>query len=528
MKRILLAITIGAAFAACGTEPRVYFASDASVGDSDGGDAAEPNPTDGGADGGGDSDTPVVREDCGDGIDNDGDELVDCEDLVDCGDAPECAPLPTEICDDGIDNDGDELADCEDDDCFADPGCGAPPAEICDDGIDNDGDELIDCEDLVDCGDLAECVGPEETCDDGIDNDGDAFVDCEDNDCFADPDCDVECPDGALPVGGGCPEIVDPVDYVFGDTLSYINALSIPPRNTDAECCFDFTGDGDIDNGLALLVGALAVIGEDLDIQATLDEALADDAITTLIEWKHWPDSPEFSIYLGTNDGDGDGEPDQAFEDRAAGDGIFQIKPESFGEAGALVQFNSAAISDGYLVAGPSLFRLILPLDGGGFTIDLDLTLEQARIEGSIREMETGIESVNPEFDIDGTMMEFGGLMVGGVVALDQIFSIIDEIARSCTCARIDPDEPVITYGDDGTQYAVACVQTPSGSACAADDGTICENLSLVCSILPSLPSLGLNDVDTDGNEVGDALSVGLRLSATGAALGHPAIAPGE
>ena len=49
-----------------------------------------------------------------------------------------------EICDDGIDNDGDTYIDCNDFDCSGDPAC---PEEICDDGIDNDGEAYIDCDD---------------------------------------------------------------------------------------------------------------------------------------------------------------------------------------------------------------------------------------------------------------------------------------------------------------------------------------------------------------------------------------------
>jgi len=52
------------------------------------------------------------------------------------------AAVTTEICNDGIDNDGDGLIDSEDPDCVA-----PPQPEICDDGIDNDGDELIDSDD---------------------------------------------------------------------------------------------------------------------------------------------------------------------------------------------------------------------------------------------------------------------------------------------------------------------------------------------------------------------------------------------
>ncbi|MEM7244486.1 MAG: hypothetical protein AAF533_04045 [Acidobacteriota bacterium] len=62
-------------------------------------------------------------------------------------------------CDDGIDNDGDGLVDCVDDDCVDDRVCG----EICYDGVDNDDDMLVDCDD-PDC--------------DGYDEDGDTTPDC--------------------------------------------------------------------------------------------------------------------------------------------------------------------------------------------------------------------------------------------------------------------------------------------------------------------------------------------------------------
>jgi len=82
-----------------------------------------------------------VFEDCTDGIDNDFDGLIDCED-PDCIDVcmdPEEPPVvpgdddddetPTdpENCSDGIDNDGDGFTDCVDIDCIRDAGCLFPP-----------------------------------------------------------------------------------------------------------------------------------------------------------------------------------------------------------------------------------------------------------------------------------------------------------------------------------------------------------------------------------------------------------------
>ena len=92
----------------------------------------EPAPGDGDGDGDGspveqdcnDADAlvfPGATEACADGIDNDCDALLDCED-VDCAGAVNCGSESS--CDDGIDNNADGLVDCEDMECALDPSCG--------------------------------------------------------------------------------------------------------------------------------------------------------------------------------------------------------------------------------------------------------------------------------------------------------------------------------------------------------------------------------------------------------------------
>ena len=89
------------------------------------------------------------------------------------------APPPFESkCNNGIDDDGDGLIDCEDGDCFTSNEC---TVEICDNGIDDDGDGWIDCSD-TECFNLTFCV---EICDNGIDDNGDGLVDGEDPQCSA-------------------------------------------------------------------------------------------------------------------------------------------------------------------------------------------------------------------------------------------------------------------------------------------------------------------------------------------------------
>ncbi|MFT6397675.1 MAG: hypothetical protein ACJAYU_002429, partial [Bradymonadia bacterium] len=374
---------------------------------------------------------------------------------------------------------------------------------------DNDLDGDTDCEDS-DCPASAACPDAE-VCDDEIDNDFDGDTDCEDSDCTDAIECNC-----VTEVRGG--ECVEESDGTFPGAISYIRNIQIPPRGTDAECCFDFDDDGDIDNGLGLLVGALGALGQDLDIEATIEEALAGDSIALLLEWGRGAEGNGFWAYLGSNDTDADGEPDQSYEDRSAGDGVFQIQASSLDEYGSIIQFNTATVDGDVTTAGPSIFALNIPIETDGFSLDLDLTIERATIQGITVDDATGVASVDEEFDIDGENIEYGGWALGGVVPLDQIGALLDDLMSDCACAGFDADLPVVTYGDDGTTYNLACAQSPEGE-CTADDGVICENVSLVCSFLPSLPSFGLNDIDTNGNGVGDALSVGIRLSAVGAVL---------
>jgi hypothetical protein len=67
-----------------------------------------------------------------------------------CGHDPaaECQLVP-EQCDDGVDNDGDGLIDCADSDCTSAPNCQAH--EICGNCLDDDGDGMIDYEDRDCC-----------------------------------------------------------------------------------------------------------------------------------------------------------------------------------------------------------------------------------------------------------------------------------------------------------------------------------------------------------------------------------------
>jgi hypothetical protein len=180
------------------------------------------------------ADPHAPAEICGDGRDNDGDGLRECED-------PGCIELDGSCaaheadCADGEDNDRDGAVDCADPDCAQADGCRYEPVEICGDAVDNDGDGLIDCAD-PDC--AAACV-PEEQCANGIDDDGDGLIDCADRRCAGEGACasDVErCHDGVDNDGDGMIDCADP------DCADSPLCVAIGPTET---CAPGIDGDGD-------------------------------------------------------------------------------------------------------------------------------------------------------------------------------------------------------------------------------------------------------------------------------------------
>ncbi len=128
---------------------------------------------------------------CGDGVDNNGNGLIDCKDpscLVnaDCQTSISISAAKAEKCNDGRDNDNNTLTDCRDPACIGTGRCKSPLAEACNDNIDNNRDGMVDCEDPL-CSKTMFCLT--ERCYDGIDNNADGLIDCSDPECTETSSC---------------------------------------------------------------------------------------------------------------------------------------------------------------------------------------------------------------------------------------------------------------------------------------------------------------------------------------------------
>lgn len=158
-------------------------------------------------------------------------------------------------CSDGIDNDGNGLIDCDDPGCTETMGTADAPGPgmtvcaktenntyTCSDGIDNDGNGYVDCNDNS-CKQLSVCCiksGTEgttiESCSDGIDNDCNRYVDCNDKACYNSSVPEVKeycqklrCP-GSVSAEGDC----DSEDKTTEECL--LQALQSCADNKDNDC----------------------------------------------------------------------------------------------------------------------------------------------------------------------------------------------------------------------------------------------------------------------------------------------------
>jgi hypothetical protein len=215
---------------------------------------------------------PVSETNCGDGIDEDKDTLLDCADTVDCSNkscgagcicTPQGAPKETDCGDIGpdADNDRDTKTNCDDSDC-ATASCGS--GCLCALGIatetncqdtgslsDNDSDGLINCEDTVDCngkpcGASLQCVGAECVptteliCSDGLDDDRDTRIDCEDT-----ADCNAQsCGDGCVCTSAGTKKETLCNDVLPSTTTPNDNDGDGRANCADADCLNSSCGTG--------------------------------------------------------------------------------------------------------------------------------------------------------------------------------------------------------------------------------------------------------------------------------------------
>jgi hypothetical protein len=279
----------------------------------------------------------------------------------------------------------------------------------------------------------------------------------------------------------------EPSEGEFSEHFSIIDSLSI----ADGDCCFDFDNDGSPDNGLGGLLSTITgLLGDGLDINASIADAIAEGSLSVLYEQVGLDDdmNDELTLngYVGVNNGDG----------------TYAIDPESIDEeTGEPVLSFGAEIVDGVISTEPADFFLAVPLDDLAFAF----TLTQTEMVGEVSMAE------------DGNGLDWVNGQLGGVVSLEEFVNAFNAIGDSCECMGLD-GAPLFTMDGENKIACSSAAQSISASACSAADGDLCEgiasNAGLACLGIGLIVS---PDIDSDENGIADSFSVGVNFTGVSA-----------
>jgi hypothetical protein len=301
-------------------------------------------------------------------------------------------------------------------------------------------------------------VSGTEICDNSKDDDGDKLVDC------ADPDC-VSCTDGGADVGSGDGGTGD------GGTLplalqAVLNTITMPLSS--AEYAIDLDNNGTLDNQVGLMLGALMAVNPKLDLQKDLDLQMSQGKILSLHEVfaASLTDASTAlaQVHMGQ---DPDGDPSNNFTGSAT--------------LGVLATGTSlpGKIAGGQLRLGPGSLTSPVIIGATHIVITLKAAVMQA--------------------DISATGMTKG--TIAGAIPMADVSSklipaLAKEIDRQYKDPKITPDgkkllHDVFDLNKDGTISAQEFGDNP------------------IISVALKTP-----DVDSDGDKLKDAMSIGFGFTA--------------
>ncbi len=293
-----------------------------------------------------------------------------------------------------------------------------------------------------------------------------------------------------------CPDCAVQCDLNEGDNYDYIVSELILPESASDGIGVDMTGDGEVNNRLASLLGV--VPESDTNPNDAIAEAIADGTIIMLgrlvvSDWEN-DEAMAVQVFQGTSDAT-----EQLFD---VGNNHASIA-DGFDRSLHLC----GTLTGGYVEAGPSDLNISIAFGD----MMLDLPLERAQVVA---------------MEMPMTEDDWTDVMIGGGVSQDTINNtIIPEVVTWLNEATIeDPEGGVgdfVINSLDGD-----CSPTPEGcegvvageGECAiwdpvADpDGPVITETEIKCS---NLFATALKpDVDSTGDGVKDMLSLGVMVSA--------------
>lgn len=322
----------------------------------------------------------------------------------------------------------------------------------------------------------------------------------------------VACDDDESNPGTDTGTDTDIPDDPVRDTpeYSYLSALSFPETNEDTglpECCVDLNGDDEVDNALLGILGLVGQFAGDLDLDSLIQGVIDDGSLILIFEHEGLPvdlaGDANFTInvYVGASEDDA--------ETRANGGGTFTLAQQVATIAGA--EYRGGAVD-------AEAESLTITLDLAGLGLGDDLPLDSIALP-----LTPAIISANVEEDAEGGIAtaDAEAYLTGGVSG-SVVTDLLNGIAADCGSEGTDlaSGEPGLLSVDPngveaGGQAAVVCNYTSAqiDEQLANEDG-LCGFLGTVCGAASAVG--GFFDVDTDGDDVLDGLSLGLYIEFAG------------
>ena len=296
---------------------------------------------------------------------------------------------------------------------------------------------------------------------------------------------------------------------VNAQNISYIWGMHFPALTDPTEvCCFDYDNDGTMDDGLGDFLVTLQAQSTS-NFQDGINQGILNNSIVKVFDWQNLD-------VLQTN---------QAFTFQYLDAQInnptltLQQRMDGFAEisipTGQNDNFFSANNNLGVITATASQVSGLLNLQFDAQQGLVPLTINTVKVNATLIENPIGKEAGIYTEDLVATNPTIvGGMKIGGILPSDEFLGVLDAQYRTCSCAGVDPNQPLITTSIFFGTILISCAQsglTPEN--CPV--GSFCSSVNDFCN-----NAIGIGttfDIDENNDGVNDAYSVALRygVSAT-------------
>ncbi len=291
--------------------------------------------------------------------------------------------------------------------------------------------------------------------------------------------------------------------------ISYVWGMHFPALIDPTEvCCFDYDNDGTLDDGLGDFLVTLQAQSTS-NFQDGINQGILDNSIVKAFDWQDLDvlqTNQSFSFqFLDAQINN----PNITLQQRM--DGLAELLIPT----GQVDNLFTANHNLGILNATANQVSGLLNLQFDAQQGLVPLTLNTVKLNATLIENPIGKEEGIYTENLTATNPTIiGGMKIGGILPSDEFLGVLDTQYRTCTCAGVDPTQPLITTTIFFGTLIVSCAQsglTPEN--CTA--GSFCASVNDFCSNAIGIGSTF--DIDENNDGVNDAYSVALRygVSAT-------------